>query len=702
VLQLENSHFHLVCSDQDGSMRSLVLKADKRGMNWLPDTDAERWIPAGKRWGLGFATIADRKYVWRTGRQVHGNSDASTFEYRLDRASSFEDAEERLDLTLTVQRRLVGETVEETFIFTNNGDTYVNLDELGIYSTFYDAYPVIRQGALAYRAHMHIWTGGDLSYIRCIRMNAKGPHLAMLTVEGRVEEYQVENKQSSNQRGIIALTGKRIRIAGGHSYRVKRIFFPYADERYFHHQVTKYSGYPHLAFDRLAAPVGENVRFDVKEQGAMEKLVIGERVYYPQENEAISITLDKVGLIEGKIHFNGKQSVIRWYGIPDVGKLLEKRAAFIVSKQQLRSEGDMRDGAFLPYDQEADRIVKVEDIEGLWGSIPDRNDARERLGMGAFLAAYYRLNPSAKNMEALSCYYRFIKTYIIGEDYRIWDSCFGQSTAKYYGTSESETKDMAFRGFNYFFVCAFLMKMYRLTKDPLYLQDTVGVLAAYFDKFALADLSFGLNPNEVVQALKEERLDQEAERLTRSFVDKAYAFVRMGEQYEPSEVNYEQSTVAGVVMYLLDVYRLTGDRFIREGALKHLALLECFDGCQPDFRMYGVGLRHWDGYWFGKYELWGDTLPHQWSTLSAYAYYRYYQITADRTYYDKALRCLYANLCLFRETGAADYAFIYPHKVNGRPGHLFDPISNDQDWALYFLLECLEDRLLLTDSEESS
>jgi len=694
LIRMDNEHWHVGVDESDGSLRSLVIKGDKFGMNWLPDRGAEPWIPAGKTWGLGFVTLRDRKYGWEKGERVGGDSRTTEHRYRLVSRAAADGGAELEDLTLTVRRGFAGETLEEEFLFRNSGERYLLLDEIGIYSTFYDVYPIVSGDALSRRAHMHIWAGGGLSYVKGVRMSAEKPHLAMVTIAGDVGQYQVEEKQSSNQRGIIALTGDRARIAAGKTYAVKRAIFAYEDERDFHRKVTKYSGYPYLEFDLLAAPVGERVQIAVREAGDLEKIVVGENTYAPREGEVVSLALDGTGTIEGKVFFGGKQSAIRWYGIPAVDGLLNKRAKYIVSKQRLNDDGDIRNGAFLPYDREADRLIKTEDIEDTYGSVPDRNDARERVGMGAFLAAYYRLNPGEADMEAMDGYYRFIRTYIIGEDYGIWDSCFRERTAKYYGEIIPGTKDMTFRGFNYFFVGAYLLNLYRLTRRQECLTDLVGVIDKYFDKFSMSDLSFGLNPDAVVRELKDANRPAEAERLSRLFKDKAYAFVHMQERYEPSEVNYEQSTVAGVVMYLLDSYLLTEDPFILEGAIKHLSLLESFDGCQPDFRMYGVGLRHWDGYWFGKHELWGDTLPHQWSTLSAYAYYRYYRITSDRSYYEKSMRCLNANLSLFREDGAADYVFIYPHKVNGRPGHAFDPISNDQDWALYYYLEIVGEALV--------
>ena len=32
-----------------------------------------------------------------------------------------------------------------------------------------------------------------------------------------------------------------------------------------------------------------------------------------------------------------------------------------------------------------------------------------------------------------------------------------------------------------------------------------------------------------------------------------------------------------------------------------------------------IGIRHWDGYWFGRERQWGDVFPHYWSALTAVA-----------------------------------------------------------------------------------
>ena len=63
--------------------------------------------------------------------------------------------------------------------------------------------------------------------------------------------------------------------------------------------------------------------------------------------------------------------------------------------------------------------------------------------------------------------------------------------------------------------------------------------------------------------------------------------------------------------------------------------------------MNEIAFRHWDGYWFGKREMWGDVYPHYWSTLTAAVYHYYFQCAGDASYQRRAENIVRNNLCLF-------------------------------------------------------
>ena len=117
-----------------------------------------------------------------------------------------------------------------------------------------------------------------------------------------------------------------------------------------------------------------------------------------------------------------------------------------------------------------------------------------------------------------------------------------------------------------------------------------------------------------------------------------------------------------------------------------MEVLDLFNGTQPDYHLYENAVRHWDGYWFGKRELYGDTFPHYWSALTGNVFLLYAQITGDAFYEKRAEDSLRGVLPLIFPDGSASCAYVFPQSVNGISGAYYDPYANDQDWGLYFYL----------------
>ena len=181
-----------------------------------------------------------------------------------------------------------------------------------------------------------------------------------------------------------------------------------------------------------------------------------------------------------------------------------------------------------------------------------------------------------------------------------------------------------------------------------------------------------------------------ADTLRDDFVKVANAYLKNGYNYPQSEVNYEQSIVAPSIIHLLQVYLMSKDKKYLDGAKTQLPLLEAFGGFQPTYHLNDISIRHWDGYWFGKREFWGDVFPHYWSTLTAVAYSLYADCMGDLSYKNRAQNIVRNNLCLFTEDGRGSCAYIYPYKVNGEQAQFFDPYANDQDWALVYYLSTMK------------
>jgi hypothetical protein len=112
--------------------------------------------------------------------------------------------------------------------------------------------------------------------------------------------------------------------------------------------------------------------------------------------------------------------------------------------------------------------------------------------------------------------------------------------------------------------------------------------------------------------------------------------------------------------------------------------LRAFAFRQPSYRLNGIPIRHWDGWWFGKTQTYGDVFPHYWSVISASAYH-YYSLASGEPFEYKEI--LMANLSSFCPDGKATCAYIYPRRIDGKPGKYADAYANDQDWALVAYLD---------------
>jgi hypothetical protein len=100
-----------------------------------------------------------------------------------------------------------------------------------------------------------------------------------------------------------------------------------------------------------------------------------------------------------------------------------------------------------------------------------------------------------------------------------------------------------------------------------------------------------------------------------------------------------------------------------------------------------MAIRHWDGKYFGKRQIFGDTFPHPASVHTLNAYLHYYWITGDESYKERAYKGARNLLSLYRPDGSASNCYVYPFSVNGVKCEYYDEYANDQDGAMYYLVK---------------
>lgn len=568
-----------------------------------------------------------------------------------------------------------GDFIDTEILLTNRGEKpFFSYEEnIGILFPLPDQYEC-GENALDTHCHTHIFCGGDVSYIMALRMSGRGPHLGMVLTEGSLASYSVERdlNQRSNDRGCFILHPSSMEFAPGETKRVAWRIFPHEGREDFFQKCGKYSRYVEVRAERYMLFLGEENRilitpsFSAKNVKINGKNLIG--VDGTWKYEYIAKEMGE------EVFFVEVDGVRTWCQIftqehPEI--LAEKRCHFIAKHQQYQGKFKMLEGAFLAYDNEEKRMV--------YTSENDYNGGRERVGMGLLIAKYLQLErkmgkvPEEMLQKSLLDYVSFVKRELV--DIQTGKVC-----------NDIGRDDSYKRLYNAPWYATLFTELYALFGNREDLNCACQILRLFYQEGGRKFYPIELPVFLLYQALSGAGMELEAEEMKTLFREHGDQIMQRGTDYPASEVNYEQSIVAPAAAILLEVFQITGDRKYLEAGKKQLAMLELFNGIQPDYHLYEVAIRHWDGYWFGKRKVYGDTFPHYWSVLSGNVFLRYAEITGEQTYFKRAEDSRRGVLSLFFSNGTASCAYVYPKTVNGRRAAFFDPYANDQDWGLYFYL----------------
>lgn len=570
----------------------------------------------------------------------------------------------------------------ERFVFTNKSSKHIftSLKDISIYAPFNDSYTsadVCRTS----RCHMHIFCGGEVSYVMALRMGGEAPHLGLVLTEGSLGGYSIERdfKKSSNDRGALILHPSPAVFAPNEKMVIEWKLFWHGGCDDFYDKLP-FINPKHIAVEaeNYVLFKGEEISIKIKPSFDFKTAVItknGANADFTLENGLIVLreTAYFVGETRYDIDVDGVKTYLNIYVHEEPNALALSRCRFIVKNQQYRKAGDPLDGAYLAYDNEEEHCVYREEN--------DFNSARERVGMGLLIAEYLKIRRDAELYDSLQKYAEYVKRELFIEK-------TGEITNDYMLDNGYK------RLYNYPWYSRFFIAMYRLTGLLEYLDYAYKVMRSFYAQNGAHFYAIDIPICEILGSLKSEGMSDEYNELLSSFIEHGDAIIEKGLSYPAHEVNYEQSIVAPAADILLQLYELTSDKKYLDGAKIQLEVLEMFNGLQPDYHLHEVAIRHWDGHWFGKYRLYGDTLPHYWSALTGNVYERYGILAGNEEYTKKAEKSLRGVLPLIFPNGRASCAYIYPVSVNGIRGKYYDPYANDQDWGLYFYLRHLNQKIL--------
>lgn len=634
--------------------------------------EAEKaWHHGPRRWGKGFLITSKGAARWDR-PAVEGRVDPANLVHPLARAGA----------SLVIQRSLDASGVSECYTIANTTAEILQIGSVGISTPWRDVYPSAEE-CLKGAFHAHIWTGGANSWVWAAPMNGSGPGLGLDLMEGELWSYSVENRDhfaSSNIRGHLylhptdharnpqAFGGQpEIELEPGKSFSWRWRLAWFSDFEAFRATRAERDFSP----VELSAQTGESIEIPATACAAPE----------PD-----SIRVRNNG--HGRILVGGATPGIHWIEATSgarrsraallfhdpVDEIVRRRVNYILENQQALGGEPSRKGAFLCFD----RLTGLTELPGAWG---DWSDGRERLAMPVLVQEAMRRGWADIDRcgKAIGRFKNFARQFLLTPGLEVRGGSFEVSAKRLY---------------NYPWMSEFFRNEYHRTGDPADLETAAGILEAYYANGGLEFLGFLHGIESLIDSLREAGNNASASRLRENAISQARRFRGMGDRLPNHEVNYEQSIVAPLALLLIRAQKLLPEEDWKPSIRQALAWLRAFEGEQPDARLSGIPIRHWDGFWFGRRRQWGDVFPHYWSVLSAAAYLEAAPILGEEAgaLTARARRIFRANLVHFERDGFASCAFVYPSCVDGNPAHAPDPLANDQDWALVWMLR-YEDRL---------
>ncbi|OGV60039.1 MAG: hypothetical protein A2498_01175 [Lentisphaerae bacterium RIFOXYC12_FULL_60_16] len=659
----------VTCNPSDGAVEQAGHPAQPR-MRFLLTHQEASWHHAPHRWGKGFLITNQGSGRWDHPERIR----------RI--TGGFHMVFEPIPgIVLTVTRRF-GKRWQEHYCLWNRTGRRVRIDSWAISTPFHDVYPSARQ-SLESACHAHVWTGGAFSYVWAIPMNGKGPGLGLRLLEGALWSYSVESRDTftgSNVRGHLYLQATDA-ARSPHAFGGQPTLVLQANQRT--HMKWDLDWYPDFpAFRRkalrpavslpvLAAPVGTPLSMNRTKASVRVISTDGARA-----RTASSRTIKLTGTTPGIRHITvadgTRQSRVAVLFHHPLRTLVERRIRYILDHQRATSRAADRRAAFVPYDTQWNLAVNG---AGWY----DWSDARERFAMPILLQLARQRNwgDTAAIDTALTDFSRYCRRHLVDPDGSVMEDSFHRTPRRLY---------------NFPWAAHCFIGQYRLYRHRDDLLTAWKILDRYYAMGGTHFLAFlGECAPMILEDLVAAGHKREAARLRARILRHADYFVSLGRDLPRHEVNYEQTVVAPLVQLLENAYRIKPARRYADALRETMRWLLAFAGEQPHVRLRHIGIRHWDGFWFGRYRQWGDIMPHYWTVQTAAALINWPETLSpipDRL--ETARAILDANLAHFHDDGSATCAFVFPACVNGQPAHHEDPLANDQDWSLVYHLHYLD------------
>lgn len=579
---------------------------------------------------------------------------------------------------------------------------FTSLGSVGIRLPLQDKYES-SEICIKKRCHTHLFCGEDVTYVCALRMGGEAPHFGLVVTEGSFSGYSVERDISkmSNDRGCFLLNPSPMEFAPGEEKKIRWKVFAHEGEEDFYRRAGELAKFVRVEASRYVLFPGESTEIRIYPSFEIRKehvSVDGAEALADEKDASGQQVFRCIFTYEEGTDFGEKIFDIRAGGVHTTCRVLlhespeglaQKRCHFVQEHQQYRNADGSRtglDGAYLIYDNEEKHLF--------YDRSYDCNAGRERVGMGLMMTAYLRnLKDGRRSAEtgrvegagsaetgksAEAALHESLRRYV---DF-VFRELVDAETGEVFNDFGRDNRYK--RLYNMPWYATLCVELYELYGEKEYLTCAGRIVNCFYERGGFVHYSIEMPVLALCRALEHAGMTEELVRAKALFKKHGEAVLEIGLNYPPFEVKYEQSIVAPAANLLLQLYYLTKEEKWLEAGKVHLAVLELFNSHQPDYHQYETAIRHWDGYWFGKRKLYGDTFPHYWSGLTGNCFALYYAATGEKAYAKRARASLRSVLTMVSPDGTGTCAYVFPVKVNGLRAHGADPYANDQDWAVYF------------------
>ena len=506
------------------------------------------------------------------------------------------------EFSVEVQNEKDGDVLTTKVVISYNGahPYFTNAGSIAISFPLQDRY-ADSVTCRDYRCHAHIFCGENTSYIMALRMGGVAPHLGMVLTKGSLSAYSMERdlKLQSNDRGCFWLHPSSQEFAPGDTMTLEWKVFPHQGREEFREKLKAVSQVILVDAEQYVIYPGETSKVTIEPAFEAEKVTVNGMLLEKTENGVYEYLFEseKTGEYMLSISADTVKTTCRLLVQERPEELAAKRCAFIVGHQQYHGKIKELQGAYLPYDNEEKILVCTPEN--------DFNAGRERTGMGVLIARALQQNllkDREKAEQSLREYRAFYLRELVNAATGLVCNCSGKDNSY-------------FRLYNYPWAVTFFLECWKLWGEKEDLKTAVHITEKFYEQDGFRFYPIEMPIVMLCQELEKAGEQEDLKTVRDLFRRHADQLIEIGTAYPASEVNYEQSIVQPAAEVILQVYEVTGEEKYLRGAEQQIAVLELFDGQQPDYHLHEIAIRHWDGYWFGKRRVFGDTFPHYWLSL---------------------------------------------------------------------------------------